>query len=293
MNRTDKHYLEQLIEWGKEVRAIVENANFPEEKQNKWSEQLELWLGKVYNQLNDDTRDTEDSIHQLKVEGEKLLAEIENDDLDRKEIQAIPYGHHQLPPLPYAYDALEPYISETIMRLHHDKHHRSYVEGLNDAEKALYTSKKDIHPIKYWLRNQAFNGSGHYLHTIFWYNMTPNSSLKPSGHLLKKLERDFGSWSQFQKLFTKAADSVEGNGWAVLLWAPRSGKLCIQTFEKHQLFQLADTIPLLVLDVWEHAYYLQYKTDRKAYIENWWHVVNWDNVSARYNEAKKVTWTMF
>lgn len=234
-----------------------------------------------------------DVVESLQTEGQQLLSKLENEQ-DRQELPtAVKFGNHRLPPLPYLYNALEPYISEEIMRLHHQVHHQSYVDGLNEAEKALYTRRKSEDPIKHWLREQAFHGSGHYLHTIFWANMTPNSQGKAAGQLLRKIEQDFGSWSHFKKLFTKAANSIEGNGWAILLWAPRSGKLVIQTFEKHQLFHIADTIPLLVLDVWEHAYYLQYKTDKKAYINNWWHVINWDNVAKRFDKAKTVRWPSF
>ncbi len=200
---------------------------------------------------------------------------------------------HQLPALPYKYNALEPYISEDIMRLHHTKHHQAYVDGLNKAELALYTGKKGKDPLKHWLREQAFHGSGHYLHTIFWFNMTPDSNKKPSGDILKQIEKDFRSWQNFKALFTDTANSVEGDGWAVLLWSPRSGKLAIQSFEKHQLFHIPDTIPLLVLDVWEHAYYLQHQNDRASYINNWWNVVNWENVNKRFNKAHQLKWDLY
>lgn len=295
MEKNEQLYLEQLIEWGDHVKSLLTNEDFPDDEQNLWLKQLDDWQGKISKVLADENRNTDDhdpTVTQLKTEGEQLVAQIK-EQTNRMEIKSIPYGHHQLPPLPYKYDALEPYISEEIMRLHHNKHHQSYVEGLNKAEKALYTKKKGQDPIKHWLREQAFNGSGHYLHTIFWYNMTPKSRKKPSGSLLQQIEKDFGSWKQFKKLFSKAANSAEGVGWAILLWAPRSHRLCIQTYEKHQMFQLADTIPLLVLDVWEHAYYLQYQTDKELYIENWWNVVNWVDVNERYDEAKKVKWVMF
>lgn len=123
--------------------------------------------------------------------------------------------------------------------------------------------------------------------------MTPNSTKQPEGELSQKLNNDFGTWEQFKSLFTKTATSVEGDGWALLYWNPRNGKLGVQSFEKHQFFQIADIIPLLVLDMWEHAYYLQYKTDKKAYIENWWNVVNWNNVNNRYKKAKSLMWNLF
>src|SRR5690625_1725747 len=286
---TNKRYLEQLSDWGDELKKAIVSNDFPEEKRISFTEQLSHWQNKISELIADESRNyTDETIQIVKEEGEQLLARMQGGEQERLEKNAVPYGNHQLPPLPYEYNALEPYISEEIMRLHHDKHHQSYVDGLNEAEKALYTNQKGEAPIKHWLRNQAFNGSGHYLHIIFWYNMTPNSSRQPSGSLLKKIEQDFGSWPQFKKLFTKAANSVEGNGWTILLWAPRSGRLTIQTFEKHQLFHIADTIPLLVLDLWEHAYYLQYKTNSESYVNNWWNVVNWKDVNHRYNQAKKV-----
>ncbi|GGB33848.1 hypothetical protein GCM10011409_09090 [Lentibacillus populi] len=123
--------------------------------------------------------------------------------------------------------------------------------------------------------------------------MTPESGKKPVGEIAKRITKDFGSWGAFKDIFTKAAASVEGVGWAILAWNPRSGRLVLQTFEKHQLFQIADIIPLLVLDMWEHAYYLQYKTNKNEYIDNWWNVVNWDDVNKRYMEGKKVKWPLF
>ncbi|WP_335869774.1 superoxide dismutase [Bacillus sp. 2205SS5-2] len=207
----------------------------------------------------------------------------------------IPIGKHQLPPLPYAYDALEPYIAKEIMRLHHDKHHLSYVQGLNKAEIQLQQARKDkdFQLVKHWERELAFHGSGHYLHTIFWEVMSPKGSGKPSGPLLKAIEKSFGSYNSFYKQFSEAADAVEGVGWAILVWSPRTRRLEILQSERHMLLTQWDTIPLLVLDVWEHAYYLQYKNMRKDYIRNWWNVVNWDEVEHRYEKAKNLTWQSY
>ncbi|WP_163537962.1 superoxide dismutase [Gracilibacillus sp. YIM 98692] len=294
MDIHNKQYLESLIAWGDDVKNIIRDHDMPEYEQNEWIHQLEVWQQKIQDLLSTDYLETEDmEVQNVRAEGEHILNEIQYYDSRQQKENSVPYGKHKLPPLPYAYDALEPYISETIMRLHHDEHHQSYVDGLNEAEKALYTSKKSKNPIKHWLREQAFHGSGHFLHTIFWDNMTPNSKKKPSGELLHQIEKDFGSWQKFKELFSDTANSVEGNGWAVLLWEPRSGRLAVQSFEKHQLFQLPDTIPLLVLDVWEHAYYLQYKNDKATYIKNWWNVVNWNNVNKRLKEAKKVKWELY
>lgn len=290
---TGNQYLESLIQWGNDVKNLLHQQSISNPVVNHSINDINNWQQNIRSILEQGTDSLEDTdIQQLQSEGEQILFDIYQMGNERQATGSIPYGKHRLPPLPYAYNALEPYISEEIMRLHHDKHHKSYVDGLNKAEVALYKNRnKD--PIKHWLREQAFHGSGHYLHTIFWENMTPNSTKKPSGELLLKIEQDFGSWNNFKKLFSDVADSVEGVGWAILLWQPRSGKLGIQSFEKHQLFQIADTIPLLVLDMWEHAYYLQYKTDKKAYIDNWWNVVNWENVNERYQNASKLTWQAY
>lgn len=204
----------------------------------------------------------------------------------------VPIGGHRLPELPYAYDALEPYIEEEIMRLHHDKHHQSYVDGLNQAELKMAEARQtgDFDLIRHWEREAAFHGAGHYLHTIFWNVMSPEGGGRPDGELLTQIEQDFGSYDAFQKHFSEAAKEVEGAGWAILIWSPRSHRLEILQAEQHQNLSQWDAIPLLVLDVWEHAYYLQYKNDRAEYVDNWWNIVNWDHVNQRYQAAKNLLW---
>ncbi|GGE17139.1 hypothetical protein GCM10011571_18540 [Marinithermofilum abyssi] len=204
----------------------------------------------------------------------------------------VPVGKHVLPPLPYPYDALEPYIDEKTMRLHHDKHHKSYVEGLNKAETMMAQARKtgDFNLIKHWEREAAFNGAGHYLHTIFWNIMNPRGGGEPEGDLKQQIRKDFGSFEAFKKHFSNAAEKVEGGGWAILVWSPRSRRLEILQAEKHQNLTQWDVIPLLVLDVWEHAYYLKYNDNRKKYIQAWWHVVHWPAVDHRYQKARKVRW---
>ncbi|ANB59713.1 superoxide dismutase [Anoxybacteroides amylolyticum] len=204
-------------------------------------------------------------------------------------------GTHTLPPLPYRYDALEPHISGEIMYLHHTKHHQSYVDGLNKAEKMMETAREtnDYELLIHWEREAAFHGSGHYLHTIFWYNMTPKGGGEPKGALLEQIKTNFGSVARFKNHFTEAAKKVEGVGWAILVWSPRAHRLEILQTEKHQLMTQWDTIPLLVLDVWEHAYYLQYKNDRAAYINSFWNVVNWRDVEQRFEQARRLRWQPF
>lgn len=204
----------------------------------------------------------------------------------------VPIGGHTLPPLPYAYNALEPHIDEKTMRIHHDKHHQTYVDGLNKAEKMMEQARKtgDFDLIKHWEREAAFNGAGHYLHTLFWYVMAPKAGGKPTGVIANQIDRDFGSFESFRKHFSAAADKVEGGGWAVLVWSPRSHRLEILQAEKHQNLSQWDAIPLLALDVWEHAYYLKHQNERPKYIEAWWNVVNWPYVNERFVQASKLKW---
>lgn len=204
----------------------------------------------------------------------------------------VPIGGHTLPPLPYPYNALEPYIDEATMRIHHDKHHKTYVDDLNKAEKKLQDARKsgNFDLVKHWERELAFNGAGHYLHTIFWDIMNPNGGGKPEGELMEQIKRDFGSYDAFHKQFSSAAEKVEGGGWAILVWSPRSHRLEILTAEKHQNLSQWDVVPLLPLDVWEHAYYLKHQNNRKDYISDWWNVVYWPAVAERYGKAKQLKW---
>ena len=213
--------------------------------------------------------------------------------LSEDRLQAsVPIGGHQLPQLPYPYNALEPYIDEKTMRIHHDKHHQSYVDELNKAEEKLAESRKNgkYDLVKHWERELAFHGAGHYLHTIFWNVMSPLGGGRPTGALLEAIERSFGSYDNFKQQFSEAANKVEGGGWAILVWSPRSRRLEILTAEKHQNLSQWDVIPLLPLDVWEHAYYLKHQNNQAAYIKDWWNVVNWPYVSERYAEASKLMW---
>jgi superoxide dismutase, Fe-Mn family len=184
-----------------------------------------------------------------------------------------------LNPLPYSYKALEPVISKQIMELHHDKHHLAYVNGANAALEKLDKSRKGEIEIntREVLRDLSFNANGAILHEIFWKNLRkPTKDNKAGGILLSQINKDFESFGAFQKEFTAAATSVEGSGWAVL-WNTPDG-LLVGQLEKHNLLGINGAMPILVLDVWEHAYYLQYWNNRVAYVEAWWQVVNWDQV---------------
>ncbi|MDH7601394.1 MAG: superoxide dismutase [Armatimonadota bacterium] len=196
---------------------------------------------------------------------------------------------HELPPLPYDYNALEPYYDEATVKLHHDKHHAAYVAGQNKAEEMLAAARQsgDFGLIQHWERQLAFHASGNELHTVFWENMAPNAGGEPSGELAAQIEKDFGSFDNFKKQFSAAAAAVEGSGWTVLGWSEQFKKLYITNIENHQKQTVMGLVPLLVIDVWEHAYYLKYQNRRADWIEAWWNLVNWSNVAARFAAAKK------
>jgi len=196
-----------------------------------------------------------------------------------------------LPPLPYNYNALEPVISEQIMKLHHDKHHNAYVTGANAALEKLDKARKGEAQvdIKAVLRDYSFHYGGHILHSIFWPNMASpgKGGGTPGGALADKMNADFGSFDKFKQQFGDAAKAVEGSGWALLLYDNTTDQLVLTQVEKQNFMHLAQLPILLGIDVWEHAYYLQYLNDRGKYVDEWWKVVNWDDVAARFTKAKK------
>jgi Fe-Mn family superoxide dismutase len=195
---------------------------------------------------------------------------------------------YTLPELPYDYNALEPYISEEILRLHHDKHHNAYVNGANAALEKLEKARKGEMEIdlKAVLKELSFHVGGHILHTTFWNSMAPRAE-GPSGVLAERINEEFGNLDNFKNEFSKAANSVEGSGWAVLMYCSLTDRLIIQQVEKHNV-NLAPGLHLLAcLDVWEHAYYLQYKNDRASFVKNWWNVVNWNYIEKKFNELMK------
>ncbi|MCL4384337.1 superoxide dismutase [Patescibacteria group bacterium] len=187
-----------------------------------------------------------------------------------------------LPDLPYDYKALEPVISAETLRRHHDKHHLAYVNGTNAALEKLnkYQSEGGEIDIKAVLRDLSFNYNGHKLHDIFWKIMRPpQENNEPNDRLKSILAAEFASWESFMKEFSAAAVAVEGSGWAML--SKTADGLAINQVEKHNALCLAGSQAILVLDVWEHAYYLDYQNDRKTYVEKWWQVVNWEEVAKR------------
>lgn len=199
--------------------------------------------------------------------------------------------NHTLPNLPYEYNALEPFIDEQTMRLHHTIHHKAYVDGLNKAEAELSKARAsgDFSLVEYWSKKAAFNGGGHFLHTLFWNCMDSASTgplkgkggILPTGNLAKKISRDFGSFEIFKKHFSAAALNVEGAGWAILHYRKNDDRLVVLQAENQHKLSTWGTTPLLALDVWEHAYYLKYQNKRKDYIENWWNLVNWSEIEKK------------
>ena len=196
-----------------------------------------------------------------------------------------------LPELPYKYNALEPVISQEIMTLHHDKHHAAYVSGANAALDKLDKARKGEAPvdIKAVLRDYSFHYGGHILHSIFWPNMAApgKGGGTPGGAIADKINADFGSFDKFKQQFSDAAKTVEGSGWALLLYDNTTDQLVLTQVEKQNFMHLAQLPILLGLDVWEHAYYLTYKNDRAKYVDEWWKVVNFDDVASRFAKAKK------
>ncbi len=292
-------FLTEMEQWCKKLLNVYEKS-FNEIKSHVRNETLERWKSELL-QLHDDIVKSS-SINEFEIEQranalyEQFLSffETEENRLDWGN-RSVPIGGHKLPPLPYAYDALEPYIDRETMRLHHDKHHQSYVDGLNRAERELENARRtnDFSLIKHWERELAFHGAGHYLHTIFWSVMSPDGGGTPTGEIRNEINRSFGSFAAFKSQFSEAANNVEGGGWAILVWSPRARRLEILTAEKHQNLSQWDIVPLLVLDVWEHAYYLKYKNERKKYVENWWNIVNWREVENRYVKARHLKWEPF
>ena len=288
------NYMDSMKKWSDELwktfRAFQENPlSLDGFKLEEWERGLLRFQQKIEEgDLSDEAiYNMAQQLYESLVDGLKKLEQ-------RVEVPKgpVPIGGHTLPPLDYPYDALQPYIDKETMRLHHQKHHQSYVDGLNKAERELQKARerRDFDLIKHWERELAFNGAGHYLHTLFWKIMGPEGGGSPKGDLLKEINRSFGSFDQFKTHFSQAAEKVEGVGWAILVWSPRSGRLEILQAEKHQNLTQWDDIPLLAIDVWEHAYYLQYKNDRKSYVENWWNVVNWPEVEKRFEQARQLQW---
>ncbi len=217
-----------------------------------------------------------------------------------------------LPSLDYSYNALEPFISEEQLRLHHEKHHKSYVDNANKILEELSEARKNNTEIdiKSKLKFLSFNISGHILHNIFWSIMKPKKEKKnlrqssydpsplilppekeeeniPNGFILSEIEKNFETFEKFKKEFSGISLTVEGSGWGALFYEKESGKLIIGQIEKHNLFYYPNSEIIMALDVWEHSYYLDYKNERGKFIENFWNIVNWEGVGRRLKNAMK------
>lgn len=198
---------------------------------------------------------------------------------------------YSLPELPYDYAALEPYISGEIMELHHDKHHATYVKGINTTVDQLseMRDKEEFTFLGTLEKNLAFHLGGHVNHSVFWTNMSPDGGDKPVGDLAARIDADFGSFDKFRAQFEANALGVQGSGWSVLTWDMVAQKLYIIQHFDHQGNVPICMVPLLMLDMWEHSYYLQYKNDKATFVKQWWNVVNWADVQARFGKASTQT----
>jgi superoxide dismutase, Fe-Mn family len=195
-----------------------------------------------------------------------------------------------LPPLGYAYDALEPTYSAELLELHYASHHQAYVDGLNRALAGLaeLRGKGDFARINPLEKDLAFHYSGHVLHSIFWRNLEPNEGAPPTGQLESRIEQAFGSTDAFRRQFSAAGAALQGSGWVALTWETIRGQLLIEQIHDHQDRSPLGTVPLLVMDMWEHAYYLQYRNQKEKWIVAFWEMINWADVARRLANAECV-----
>jgi len=198
-------------------------------------------------------------------------------------------GNFALQPLPYNESFLEPQMDQETLHLHYTFHHGDAVKAANKdlqmVKKALDENSLDT--VDYWTKKLSFHLSSHILHTIFWTNLT-NKKSEPSGALLKQIGRDFGSYDRMKILISKTSKGVDGNGWGILGYQPYTQKLTVLQCENHEKLTQWGVIPLLVIDVWEHSYYLKYRNRRAEFVDNLFPIINWDNVAERFNTSLKI-----
>ncbi|MGZ6994254.1 MAG: superoxide dismutase [Acidimicrobiia bacterium] len=197
---------------------------------------------------------------------------------------------YTLPELQYDYAALEPHYSAEVLELHHDKHHKAYVDGANTALDKLdqARSSDDFGTINQLQKNLAFHLSGHVLHSMFWENLSPDGGGKPEGSLAAAIDDGFGSFEGFRSQLTESALNVQGSGWGALTWEPLGQRLIVEQVYDHQSNVGQGAPPLLVLDMWEHAYYLQYRNVKADWVKAFWEIVNWPDVASRFERARKL-----
>jgi Fe-Mn family superoxide dismutase len=195
---------------------------------------------------------------------------------------------YTLPELQYDFGALEPHVSGAIMELHHDKHHAAYVKGSNAALDELdeARTKGDYTRLAAVERALAFNLSGHILHSIFWTNLTPKGGGQPDGELAQAITRDFGGFDHFKRQLTQVASTIMGSGWGALIWEPLGGRLLTTQIYDHQSNLSQAGVPLMVIDAWEHAYYLQYKNQKTAFFDAVWNLWSWKDIADRFQKAR-------
>lgn len=195
-----------------------------------------------------------------------------------------------LPDLEYDYGALEPHISGRIMELHHGKHHRAYVDGANKTLEQLQEARQkgNYDNIATLSRALAFHLSGHVLHSLFWRNLAPKAGGRPTGELAQAIDKHFGSFDAFKQQLTKTAATIMGSGWAALMWDTISQQLVVAQIHDHQSSTPQGTVPLLVIDAWEHAFYLQYQNEKGKFFDAVWNLWNWNDVAARYGDARRL-----
>lgn len=201
---------------------------------------------------------------------------------------------YRLPDLEYDYGALEPHISGKIMELHHNKHHAAYVKQANETLARLDEARVSADAGARLMRLSAlehalaFNLSGHILHSIFWKNLKPQAGDKPAGELASAIDRDFGSFSQFRKQMNGVAAGIMGSGWAALTWEPYGSRLLITQIYDHQSNLNQAGVPLMLIDAWEHAYYLQYYNEKTKYFDAIWNLWNWNDIAVRFTAARQL-----
>ncbi|MGY5147489.1 MAG: superoxide dismutase [Candidatus Nitrosopumilus sp. bin_7KS] len=212
-------------------------------------------------------------------------------------------GDFLLPDLPYAYDALEPHIDAQTMEIHHSKHHQAYTNGLNDAwdemakenqDKGLLIILSDLDQMKPEIRERInFHGGGYNNHELFWKSMKPGGGGEPGGKLKDAIDKEFGSFEKFKEKFSAETAVIQGSGWGWLIFNPVTKKIQFKTTANQDSPITEELVPLLGLDVWEHAYYLKYENKRPSYIAAWWNVINWEEIELRFTRAENTAKALF